>query len=104
MKLFGSIKKLIDKAKNGEKIPNLEVFEVALVQCNLVDSHYQQKFEVLYTFTPNKFYAYFLNVEPSNLKKAYKTEFDGFIITFMEQNSRLLEIEDKTNMTLLIIK
>ena len=28
MKLFGSIKKWIDKTKNGEKIPILEVVEV----------------------------------------------------------------------------
>ena len=67
MKLFGSTKKLIDKTKNGEKVPSLEVVEVVLVQCNLVDNQYQQKSEVLYTFTPNKSYAYLLNVEPSNL-------------------------------------
>ena len=47
-------KKLIDKTKNGEKVPSLEVVEVVLVQCNLVDNQYQQKSEVLYTFTPNK--------------------------------------------------
>ena len=26
--LFGSVKKLIDKTKNGENVPNLEVVEV----------------------------------------------------------------------------
>ena len=67
MKLFGNTKKLIDKTKNREKVPSLEVGEVVLVQCNLVDNQYQQKSEVLYTFTLNKFYAYLLNVEPSNL-------------------------------------
>ena len=41
--------------------------DVNLAQCNLVDNQYQQKFEVLYTFTPNKSYAYLLNVNPSNL-------------------------------------
>ena len=40
---------------------------VVLVQYNLVDNQYQQKSEVLYISTPNKFYAYLLNVEPSNL-------------------------------------
>ena len=64
IKLFGSIKKLIDKTKNGENIPSLQVVEVVLVQCNLVDNQYQQKSEVLYTFTLNKSYAYLLNVEP----------------------------------------
>ena len=40
MKLFGSTKKLIDKTKNGENIPSLEVAEVLLVQFNLVDNQY----------------------------------------------------------------
>ena len=38
--LFGSTKKLIDKTKNGEKIPSLEVAEVVLVQCDLADNPY----------------------------------------------------------------
>ena len=66
MKLFGSTKKLIDKTKNGENVPSLEVVEVDLVECILVDNQYQLKSEVLYTFTPNRSYAYLLNVEPSN--------------------------------------
>ena len=65
-KLLGSTKKLIDKTKNGENVPSLEVVEAVLVHCNLVDSQYQQNSEVLYTFTPNKSYAYLLNVETSN--------------------------------------
>ena len=46
MKLFGGLKKVIDKTKNGENVPNLEVVEVVLVQCNFVDNQYQQNFEV----------------------------------------------------------
>ena len=38
MKLFGSTKTLIDKAKHGENVPSLEVVELVLVQCNLVDN------------------------------------------------------------------
>ena len=41
MRLFGSTKKLIDKTKKGEKVPSLEVVEVVLVQCNLVDNQYR---------------------------------------------------------------
>ena len=106
IKLFGSTKKLVDKAKNGEKVPSLEVVEVALVQCNLADNQYQQMSEVLYTFTPNESYAYLLNVEPSQLVflKTYNNEFDEIIITFANQNGRPLEIEDKVNLTLLINK
>ena len=40
-------KKLTDKTKNRENVPNLEVVEVVLVQCNLVVNQHQQKFEVL---------------------------------------------------------
>ena len=69
MKLFGSTKKLIDKTKNGEKGPSLEVLEVVVVQCNLVDNQYQENSEVLYIFTPNKSYVCLLNVEPCNLVK-----------------------------------
>ena len=45
-----------------------------------------------------------LNVEPSSLVflKSYNTVFDEIIITFTDQNSRPLEIEDKINLTLLI--
>ena len=95
-------KNLTEKTKSEEKV--LEVVEVVSVQCNLVDSQYQQKSEVLSIFTPNRFYAYLLNVEPCNLMflRTYNTEFDEIIITFTNQNGRPLEIEDKVNLTLLI--
>ena len=67
MKLFGNIKKLIDKTKNRENVPSFKTVEVALVLCNLVDNHYQGKSEVLYNFTPNKFCTYLLNFEPRML-------------------------------------
>ena len=92
MKLFGRTKTLIDKRKNGENVPSHEVVKVVLVQCNLVDNKYQQKSEVLYTFTPNKSYGYLLNIEPNNLVflKTYNTEFDDITITFTDQNGRPL--------------
>ena len=106
MKLFGSTKNLIDKTKNRENVPSLEVVEVVLVQCNLVDNQYQQNSEVWYTFKPNKFYTYVLNVEASNLVffKTYNTEFDEIIITFTHQNGRPLETEGKVSVALLTNK
>ena len=76
------------------------------MQCNLVDIQYQQKIEVLYTFTSNKSYSYLSNTEPRNLVflKTYNTEFDRSIISFTERNHRQLEIEDKFNLILLINK
>ena len=69
MSLFGNEnKKLIDKAKDGENVPSLEIVEVVLVWCDLVNNQYQQKFQALYTFTPNKLYDYLLNVTLSLMK------------------------------------
>ena len=100
MELFGSTEKLIDKTKNRENIQSLDVVEAVLVQCNLVDNQYQQTHEVLYTFITNKSYAYLLNVKPSSLVflKTYNTDFDENIITFTDQNSRLLEINRNVNL------
>ena len=97
---------MIDKTKNGEKVPSLGAVDVFSEHCNLVNNQYQQKSEISYIFTPNKSYAYFLDVEPSILVylKAYNTDFDELIVTFTHQNGRLLEIEDKVNLTLLINK
>ena len=63
MKLFGSTKIVLDKTKNIQNVPSIQVVEVVLVQCNIVNSQYQRKSEVLYTFTSNKYYAYLLNDE-----------------------------------------
>ena len=49
MKLFGSTKKLIEKTKNGEDVPSLEIVEVVLIQCSLVDNQCQQKSDILYS-------------------------------------------------------
>ena len=63
MKLFGSTNKLTGKTKDRE---NDAKSWIGLLW-NLVDNQYQQKSEVLYTFTPNKTYGYLLNLEPNNL-------------------------------------
>ena len=40
MKLLGNTKKLIDKTKNGENVPGLEVVQVVLVHWSLLDNQY----------------------------------------------------------------
>ena len=52
-KLFGNTNKLKDKTKKEKNVPNLEVAKVVLFQCSLVDNQYQQKSEVLNTYTQN---------------------------------------------------
>ena len=54
IKLLGSTKNKITKDKNGENVPHLEITEVVLVHCDIVNNDYQQDSRVLYTFAPNK--------------------------------------------------
>ena len=42
MKLIGSTENKITKNKNGEKVPHLEIVELVLVHCSLVNNDYQQ--------------------------------------------------------------
>ena len=52
MKLLGSTKSKITKDKNGENVPYLEIAEVVLIHCNVVNNSYQQNSKVLYRFVP----------------------------------------------------
>ena len=54
IKLLGSTENKITKDKNGENVPHLEITEVVLVHCDIVNNDYQQDSRVLYTFVPNK--------------------------------------------------
>ena len=54
MKLLGSTESKITKDKNGENVPHLEVFELVLVHCNLVNNDCYQDSRILYKFVPNK--------------------------------------------------
>ena len=42
MKLLGSTKSKITKDQNGENVPHLEVAELILIHCNLVNSYHPQ--------------------------------------------------------------
>ena len=53
MKLLKSFKKKLIKVKNGENVPHLEITEVVLVHCNIVNNDHQQDLRVFYTFVPN---------------------------------------------------
>ena len=53
-KLLGSSEKKITKHENGENVPRLEVTEVLLFKCNLVNNACLHDSRVLYTFAPNK--------------------------------------------------
>ena len=64
MKLLGSTE--IKITKNGKNVPHLEITEVVLVHCNMVNNDCQQDSRVLYTFIPNKSFGSLLDISPSN--------------------------------------
>ena len=54
MKLLGSTENKITKDNKGENVPHLEITEVVLAHCNIVNNDFQQDLRVLYIFVPNK--------------------------------------------------
>ena len=104
MKLLGRTQNKITKDKNGENVPHLEITEVVLVHCNIVNNDYQQDSRVLYTFVPNKSFGSSLEISPTNyiFLKAFNSEFLNIQVWFTDQNSQPLEIEDRINLTLVI--
>ena len=67
MKLLGSTKSKRTKYKNGENASYLEITEVVLIHCNVVDNSYRQSSRVLYTFVPNKSFGQLLDISLKNL-------------------------------------
>ena len=104
MKLLGSTENKTTKDKNGENVPHLEITEVVLVPCNMVNNDYQHDSRVLYTFVPNKSFGSLLDISPSNhmFLKIFNPEYDEIIVWFTDQNSKPLEIEDRINLTMVI--
>ena len=104
MKLLGSTKNKITKDKNGENVPHLEITEVVLVHCDIVNNDYQQDSRVLYTFVPNKPFGSLLEISPTNhiFLKTFNSEYDEIKVWFTDQNSQPLEIEDRINLTMVI--
>ena len=45
-------------------MPYLEITEVVLVHCNIVNNYFQQDSRVLYTFVPNKSFGQLLDISP----------------------------------------
>ena len=94
MELLGSIKSKITKDENGENVSHLEITEVVLIHCNIANNDYQHDLNVFFTFAFNKSFGQLLEISPNNLEFLY------IEVWFTDQNSKLLEIEDKINITL----
>ena len=77
IKLLGSTECKITKDKNGENVPHLEIVELLLVHCNLVNNDYQQDSRILFTFVPNKTFGSLLEISRTNkvFLKTFNSEF-----------------------------
>ena len=86
MKLLGSTESKITKDKNDENVPHLEVVELILVHCSLVNNDYQQDSRILYNFVPNKSFGSLLEISPTNqvFLKLFNSEFQEVKVWFTD--------------------
>ena len=85
-------------------MPHLEITQVVLVHCNIVNNNYQQDSKVLYTFVLNKSFGQLLYISLKNFifSKTFDSEFWYIKVWCTDENSKPLQIEDKVNITLVI--
>ena len=104
MKLLGSTKNKITEDKNGENVPHLEITEVVLVHCNIVNNDYQRHSRILYTFVPNKPFGTLVDIFPTNyiFLKTLNSEYSEIEVWFTDQNIQPQEIENRINLTMVI--
>ena len=104
IKLLGNTENKITKDKNGENVPHLELIEVVLVHCNIANNDYQQVLRVFHTFVPDKPFVSLSEISPTihAFFKKTNSEFQDIEVWFPNQNSQPLQIEDRTNLTLVI--
>ena len=104
MKLLGSTNKNFDQDKNGEKIPKLEIVDVILLHCNVVNSNYQQESKVLFTLERDEQFGQLITIASQTLTmlKTTNVEFSFIEVSFRDQNNRPPEIEDNVNVILTI--
>ena len=62
MKLFGSTKSEMNKDENDENVLHLEITEVVLDHCNIVNNNCQPNSRALYIFVSNKSFSQLLDI------------------------------------------
>ena len=77
MKLLGNSKSKITQYENGENFPYLEITEIVLIHCKVVDNSYLQNSRVLCTFVPNKSFGklFGISTERFTFLKTFDSEF-----------------------------
>ena len=67
MKLLASTNLKITKDVKGENVSDLEINEVVLMHCNVVNNSYEQNSRVLHTFVSNESFGQLLDISPKNI-------------------------------------
>ena len=67
IKLLGSTKSKMNKDKNDENVPQLEITKLVLIYCNIVNNNYQQDARVWHTFVLNKSFGQLLDISQKKL-------------------------------------
>ena len=82
MKLLGSTENKITKDNNGESVPHLEITEVVLGHCNIVNN--------IVNIVPYKPIGSLLEISPKNhiFLKTFISEFQKIEVWFTDQNSQ----------------
>ena len=102
-KLLGSTVNKIRKNKNGKNGSHLEITEVALVQCNIVNNDYQHDSKVLYTFVRNKPFGNLLEIAITFYLFIQSFLIQSFhILKYVYRSKQSLETEDRINLTLVM--
>ena len=75
-----------------------------MVHCHIVNNDYQQDSRALYTFFLNKPFGSLLEISPTNhiFLKTLNSEYYEIKVWLTDQNSQPSEIEDRTNLTMVI--
>ena len=89
IQLLWSTENKITKDENGENVPHLEITEVLLGYCNIVNNDHQQNSRALYTFLPNKLFGSLLEISPTNFfpLKFFNSEFQAIKVWVKDRNS-----------------
>ena len=84
--------------------PYLKITKLVLVHCYTFNNDYQQDSRVLYTFVPNKSFGQLLDILPENFLflKTFNSELSCIEVWFADQVSKHMEVEGKTNLSLVI--
>ena len=92
MKLLRSAINKTTKDENDECVPHLEINELALAHCNIVNNNCQQDSRILYIVVQNKSFSQLLHnlIKNFTFLKAFNSEFSYSEIWFTDHNYKAL--------------